>query len=119
MKHFNHCFKWFNFVDIISVWIFFLVVDQALYRGLDRFENLDEAGKVKFINVPGNHLQISHIDMKKHIVPYLSDKGSSSSTTMVVSESSSSHQWLPSVGNFVMDLVGHQVDQLQLVLRHG
>ncbi|KAF4351139.1 hypothetical protein F8388_004669 [Cannabis sativa] len=33
--------------------------------------NLDEAGKVKFISVPGNHLQISRNDMKKYIVPYL------------------------------------------------
>ncbi|AEE80048.1 putative palmitoyl-protein hydrolase [Arabidopsis thaliana] len=80
---------------------------------------LDEAGKVKFVNVSGNHLQISHTDMKKHIVPYLCDKSSSSSsTTMAVSGSSSSHQWLPSVGNIIMDLIGPEVDQLQLVLRH-
>uniref|UniRef100_A0A1J3JM81 Palmitoyl-protein thioesterase 1 n=1 Tax=Noccaea caerulescens TaxID=107243 RepID=A0A1J3JM81_NOCCA len=73
---------------------------------------LDEAGKVKFVSVSGNHLQISHEDMKKHIVPYLSDKASS------VSESSSSQQWLPSVGKFIMDLIGPEVDQLHLVLRH-
>ncbi|EOA24351.1 hypothetical protein CARUB_v10017590mg [Capsella rubella] len=80
---------------------------------------LDEAGKVKFVNVSGNHLQISDTDMKKHIVPYLSDKASSSSfTTVSVSESSSSPQWLPSVGTVIMDLIGPDVDQLQLVLRH-
>ncbi|KAL5181765.1 Palmitoyl-protein thioesterase 1 [Glycine soja] len=34
---------------------------------------LDEAGKVHFISVPGNHLGISQEDMKKHVVPYLKD----------------------------------------------
>lgn len=72
---------------------------------------LDEAGKVKFVNVSGNHLQISHEDMKKHIVPYLSDKSSSSIITMAVSE-------LPNLGNSVMNLIGPEMDQLQLVLRH-
>lgn len=32
---------------------------------------LDEAGKVKYINVSGNHLGISDGDMVKHVVPYL------------------------------------------------
>ncbi|XP_021768007.1 palmitoyl-protein thioesterase 1-like [Chenopodium quinoa] len=32
---------------------------------------LDVAGRVKFVSVAGNHLGISHEDMKKHIVPYL------------------------------------------------
>ncbi|KAK4802729.1 hypothetical protein SAY86_000932 [Trapa natans] len=35
---------------------------------------LDEAGKVKFISVPGNHLGISKGDLKSHVVPYLEDK---------------------------------------------
>lgn len=34
---------------------------------------LDEAGKVKFFNVSGDHLDISHSDMKTYIVPYLKD----------------------------------------------
>ncbi|CAL0304623.1 unnamed protein product [Lupinus luteus] len=34
---------------------------------------LDEAGKVKFISVSGDHLSISQSDMKRHIVPYLKD----------------------------------------------
>lgn len=34
-------------------------------------KTLDEAGKVKFISVPGNHLQISRSDMRKYMVPYL------------------------------------------------
>lgn len=32
---------------------------------------LDKAGKVKFINVTGDHLQISFSDMQKHVFPYL------------------------------------------------
>ncbi|KAK4742045.1 hypothetical protein SAY87_000046 [Trapa incisa] len=35
---------------------------------------LDEAGRVKFISVPGNHLGISNDDLKRHVVPYLEDK---------------------------------------------
>nr|GLL34480.1 palmitoyl-protein thioesterase 1-like [Ipomoea trifida] len=38
---------------------------------------LDEAGKVKFINVTGSHLEISYGDMKKYILPYLVDSESS------------------------------------------
>ncbi|KAL2903128.1 Palmitoyl-protein thioesterase 3 [Bienertia sinuspersici] len=34
-------------------------------------KTLDVAGRVKFVTVAGNHLGISHDDMKKHIVPYL------------------------------------------------
>lgn len=30
---------------------------------------LDEAGKVKYINVSGNHLGISDGDMMKHVIP--------------------------------------------------
>ncbi|GJN29994.1 hypothetical protein PR202_gb18266 [Eleusine coracana subsp. coracana] len=37
-------------------------------------KTLDEAGRVKFISVPGGHLGISKSDMKKYIVPYLEDK---------------------------------------------
>ncbi|KAM0868070.1 hypothetical protein ACQ4PT_041580 [Festuca glaucescens] len=38
---------------------------------------LDEAGRVKFVSVPGGHLRISRSDMKKHIVPYLTSCRSS------------------------------------------
>lgn len=34
---------------------------------------LDDAGRVKYITVSGNHLGISKPDMKKYIVPYLQD----------------------------------------------
>ncbi|CAH9086553.1 unnamed protein product [Cuscuta europaea] len=37
---------------------------------------LDDAGRVKFVNVSGNHLGISKSDMKKYVVPYLEDESS-------------------------------------------
>lgn len=38
---------------------------------------LDEAGKVKYISVAGNHLGISQSDMRKYVVPYLENIQSS------------------------------------------
>ncbi|XP_062205722.1 uncharacterized protein LOC133907670 isoform X1 [Phragmites australis] len=40
-------------------------------------KTLDEAGRVKFVSVPGGHLRISRSDMKKYVVPYLKPGGSS------------------------------------------
>ncbi|KAA8522192.1 hypothetical protein F0562_012865 [Nyssa sinensis] len=37
-------------------------------------KTLDDAGKVKFISVPGDHLGISTSDMNKYVIPYLEDK---------------------------------------------
>lgn len=37
-------------------------------------KTLDEAGRVKYLSVPGKHLGISRSDMRKHVVPYLVDK---------------------------------------------
>lgn len=42
---------------------------------------LDEAGKVKYVNVSGQHLEISVNDMKKYILPYLVDNGTAQPTT--------------------------------------
>ncbi|XP_044481334.1 palmitoyl-protein thioesterase 1-like isoform X3 [Mangifera indica] len=67
-------------------------------------KTLDEAGKVKFINVSGNHLQISQSDMKTYIVPYLKD------TSTMVTESSSSHRWLSSMWNMFVNLGGFSED---------
>ncbi|KAL9246864.1 hypothetical protein vseg_020350 [Gypsophila vaccaria] len=39
-------------------------------------KTLDDAGRVKFVSVAGNHLRISDEDMKKHMVPYLMSNGS-------------------------------------------
>lgn len=71
-------------------------------------KTLDEAGKVKFINVSGGHLDISRSDMKKHVVPYLKD---GASTQMTTAESSSSLWWLSSMWNFFMKLGGLKEDQ--------
>ncbi|ONK68413.1 uncharacterized protein A4U43_C05F11250 [Asparagus officinalis] len=37
-------------------------------------KTLDDAGRVKYLSVPGKHLGISRDDMKKHVAPYLVDK---------------------------------------------
>lgn len=65
-------------------------------------KTLDEAGKVKFISVPGNHLAISRSDMKTYMVPYLEDQAS----TQPVIIDSSSHRGSSSIQNFVVELVG-------------
>ncbi|GJZ69437.1 pyridoxal phosphate-dependent transferase [Tanacetum coccineum] len=36
-------------------------------------KTLDEAGRVKYNNVTGNHLGISKTDIKKYVIPYLKD----------------------------------------------
>ncbi|KAB1225164.1 Palmitoyl-protein thioesterase 1 [Morella rubra] len=68
---------------------------------------LDEAGKVKFINVTGGHLEISDSDMKKHIVPYLEDEAS---LHMMATETSF-YTRLSSIWNFMLDLFGLAQDQ--------
>ncbi|KAL5798965.1 hypothetical protein ACOSQ2_003785 [Xanthoceras sorbifolium] len=74
-------------------------------------KTLDEAGKVKFINVSGGHLDISHSDMKTYVVPYLKDEASTQLTT---ARSSSSHRWLSPMWNFFAKLAGLNEDQLSL-----
>ncbi|KAK1305637.1 hypothetical protein QJS10_CPA10g00966 [Acorus calamus] len=59
---------------------------------------LDDAGRVKYVKVSGNHLGISRSDMKKHIVPYLRD----SSEDNIVRELSTP-KWMSSLWNIVMD----------------
>ncbi|KAK6240105.1 hypothetical protein QUC31_005574 [Theobroma cacao] len=70
-------------------------------------KTLDEAGKVKFINVSGNHLQISKSDMKKYIVPYLEDQASTEQTVT----QSSSYQWLSGLWYSFKGLIGLNEDQ--------
>lgn len=56
--------------------------ETALYKedwiGL---RTLDEAGKVKFVNVSGSHLEISLGDIKKYILPYLVENGTAQPPT--------------------------------------
>ncbi|ESQ55680.1 hypothetical protein EUTSA_v10025863mg [Eutrema salsugineum] len=37
-------------------------------------KTLDAAGKVKFVSVPGKHLQMAHDDVVKYVVPYLQNQ---------------------------------------------
>ncbi|XP_052491185.1 uncharacterized protein LOC105791694 isoform X2 [Gossypium raimondii] len=65
-------------------------------------KTLDEAGKVKFVNVSGSHLKISESDMKKYIVPYLGDQPSTES---------SSYEWLWRLWYLTKDVIGLKEDQ--------
>ncbi|MQM05054.1 hypothetical protein Taro_037864 [Colocasia esculenta] len=71
--------SWFGYYDDGSFEPVLPPFETALYKedwiGL---KTLNEAGRVKFVNVTGNHLRISLADMRKHIVPYLEDKKSKS-----------------------------------------
>ncbi|KAJ6835563.1 palmitoyl-protein thioesterase 1-like [Iris pallida] len=61
-------------------------------------KTLDEAGRVKFLSVPGKHIGISDSDMQKHVVPYLVDDALSK----LYQETTSSGSPFPSVED-VMD----------------
>lgn len=91
-------------------------------------KTLDDAGKVKYVKVAGNHLQISSSDMKKHVVPYLegdaSTDGSSANvehvalhdlqddaSSIFTFEGSSSYKWPASVKTFFAELVGLIIDE--------
>ncbi|KAJ4727252.1 palmitoyl-protein thioesterase 1-like [Melia azedarach] len=68
-------------------------------------KTLDAAGKVKFINVSGNHLHISRNDMKKYIVPYLKNQ---TSTELTITKD---YRWVSSMWNFFMNLGWFNVDR--------
>lgn len=81
-------------------------------------KTLDEAGRVKYINVSGGHLGISPRDMKKHVVPYLIDPTKNRKRKQVqpelehkmsskmVLEGSSSYNWPSSIKNFLGEVLG-------------
>ncbi|CAH1412199.1 unnamed protein product [Lactuca virosa] len=50
---------------------------------------LDEAGRVKFVNVTGGHLEITDDDMKRYIVPYLVDEEAEAPQNPILSKSDS------------------------------
>ncbi|KAI5647483.1 hypothetical protein M9H77_33488 [Catharanthus roseus] len=52
-------------------------------------KTLNEAGKVKFVNVTGHHLEISVSDIKKYVLPYLLEKNKSTTESSFL-------QWSPS-----------------------
>ncbi|XVF73517.1 hypothetical protein PTKIN_Ptkin12aG0207900 [Pterospermum kingtungense] len=74
-------------------------------------KTLDEAGKVKFINVSGGHLQISESDMKKHIAPYLEDQTPAPTEQTVTESSSYGWSWLSRHWYLFKDLIGLNEDQ--------
>ncbi|XP_056165186.1 uncharacterized protein LOC115678196 [Syzygium oleosum] len=57
-------------------------------------KTLDKAGKVKFINVSRNNLQISLAGMQKYIVPYLADNAASAKKMATGMASSSWTPWV-------------------------
>lgn len=76
-------------------------------------KKLDEAGKVKFISVAGNHLGISGSDMKKYVVPYLQDAESANTRKEKEKEASkgiemevSTFGWPSQVKELFEELVG-------------
>lgn len=73
-------------------------------------KTLDEEGKVKFINVSGNHLEISQKDMKKYIVPYLENQASHQQ----IKTEHSACRWVSSIRNFFVELLGLNEDQALL-----
>lgn len=75
---------------------------------------LDEAGKVKFVNVSGNHLAISQRDMKDYIVPYLEDQVASSKPLIITK--TSSFKWLSSIWNLFSGMAGFAAEEDQLML---
>ncbi|KAL3649733.1 hypothetical protein CASFOL_006136 [Castilleja foliolosa] len=97
-------------------------------------KTLDDAGRLKFVSVPGNHLGISKADMKKYVVPYLEDKTSKEgnsvhpSSVNIKSEQnfhwsqddksvepkivgSSSYRWPSPVKSFLGEFLGVKSDQ--------
>ena len=72
-------------------------------------KTLNEAGKVKFISVSGNHLQISRADMKKYIVPYLEESQAPAPAQQMLTESSS-NGWISSIKRSFVKLIGLSED---------
>ncbi|RZC77681.1 hypothetical protein C5167_003579 [Papaver somniferum] len=66
---------------------------------------LDEAGKVRYLSLPGKHLEISQRDMKKYVVPYLEDKALTN--TKIVE----SYKWASSIWTAVGELIGLSEDR--------
>ncbi|KAM3322114.1 palmitoyl-protein thioesterase 1 [Capsicum chacoense] len=91
-------------------------------------KTLDDAGKVKYVKVSGNHLQISSSDMRKHVVPYLAGKASTDGSSINMEnvalldlqddasssftfEGSSSYKWPAPAKIFFAELLGLTIDE--------
>lgn len=115
---------------IVSV-IYFSVQTKLYTEDWIGLKALDDAGRVKFISVAGNHLGISKADMKKYVVPYLESKLSTGfysnhefsrgrkfmphpkegSLSYVIINGSASYTWPSSIWSFVGSLLGLNEDQ--------
>lgn len=75
---------------------------------------LDEAGKVKFISVPGGHLKITVNEMREYIVPYLKKNQTATLFAEPKIVESSSHGFSSSLLSFPSEMVGLNEDLLLL-----
>lgn len=124
-----------NFVFYFCIWIlpywdYCLIFWQTQLYAEDwiGLKTLDNAGKVKYVKVAGNHLQISSSDMRKHVVPYLAENASTDGSSSIVEtvatndlqdelstiftfEGSSSYNWPAPVKSFFADLLGLAIDE--------
>ena len=78
---------------------------------------LDEAGRVKFINVTGGHLDMADDDMKKYIVPYLVDEEILENPMVTKSSGKESSSYDDSTMGSIRKVGGHQDLQLNVVHR--
>ncbi|GJZ32354.1 palmitoyl-protein thioesterase 1-like protein isoform X1 [Tanacetum coccineum] len=78
---------------------------------------LDEAGRVKFINVTGGHLDMADDDMKEYIVPYLVDGETLENPNVTKSSKKGSSASHDSTMGFIRKVGGHQDLQLNVVHR--
>lgn len=89
-------------------------------------KTLDEAGRVKYINVSGGHLGISKSDMKKYVVPYIIDHTQDDDRKQVEPEElkdilpskrlldgSSSYNWPQSIQSFISEVLGLTEDSVE------
>ncbi|PWA38036.1 alpha/beta-Hydrolases superfamily protein [Artemisia annua] len=78
---------------------------------------LDEAGRVKFVNVTGGHLDMADDDMKKYIVPYLVDEEIPENPTVTKSSEKESSSSDDSTMGSIRKVGGHQDLLLNVVHR--
>ncbi|KAK9071796.1 hypothetical protein SSX86_008225 [Deinandra increscens subsp. villosa] len=74
-------------------------------------KTLDKAGRVRYINVTGNHLGISENDIKKHVVPYLKDEDVTIDNEVpqalaALQGYTSNYTWPTSIKSYFSDLLG-------------
>ena len=89
--------------------MFFALQTRLYIEDWIGLKTLDEAGKVKFIQVLGGFLDISQTDMKKYILPCLEEQAPPPAQQMM--KAVPSYNRLSTFKNFSMEVVGHTEDQ--------